>query len=126
MYVYGQVAPGNTSGPGTLTVGNLYFANGSSAYGAIADVTSYSQLQVAPGDTVTLGGAYLSVRSSMVIAPTAGQRSSRRARAAAQSEISPACRKGAPYWSATGCLPSTYDGGAGNDNVVLTSMPAVV
>ena len=36
VYVYGQVAPGNASGPGTLTVGNFYFANGSSVSGQIA------------------------------------------------------------------------------------------
>ena len=36
MYIYGQVAPGTASGPGTLAVGNLIFENGSSLDAQIA------------------------------------------------------------------------------------------
>ena len=73
VYVYGQVVPGNASGPGTLTVGNFYFANGSSVSGQIASATSFSQLQVAPGDWLTLEGPTLSGSFLNGYAPSAGQ-----------------------------------------------------
>ena len=56
--VYGQVAPGNASGPGTLQIGNAYFYNGSALNAQLGGASpgTYGQLQIAAGDTVYLDG----------------------------------------------------------------------
>ena len=73
IYVYGQVAPGTASGPGTLTVGNLDFQGGSSLDAQLAGASSYSVLQVAAGDTLTLSGGILSVSLLNGFTPSEGQ-----------------------------------------------------
>ena len=71
--VYGQVAPGTASGPGALTVGNLDFQSGSSLDAQLAGASSYSVLQVAVGDTLTLSGGIVSVSLLNGFTPSEGQ-----------------------------------------------------
>jgi autotransporter-associated beta strand protein len=126
VYSPGQVVPGNSSGPGTLTVGNFTFESGSSLDAQLAGANSYSQLQVAPGNTLTLGGANLSASFVNGFMPSEGELFQIISPGSGSISGTFSAPEGSTVLGSNGLFTITYAGGAGSDNVVLTSLPSVV